>query len=48
VDIKDDLKVTFDDAIGLSTYSNNESTVATYTSIFETQWMQSELRGNSK
>jgi hypothetical protein len=44
VDIKDDSKENFEDAIGLSTYSNNESTVATYTSIFETLWMQSEFQ----
>lgn len=48
VDIKDDSKETFEDSIGLSTYSNNESTVATYISIFETLWMQSELHEHSE
>jgi two-component system, OmpR family, sensor histidine kinase VicK len=48
VDIKDDSKENFEDAIGLSTYSNNESTVATYTSIFETLWMQSELHEHNE
>jgi hypothetical protein len=43
VDIKDDSKENFEEAIGLSTYSNNESTIATYTSIFEMLWMQIEL-----
>jgi hypothetical protein len=35
---------TFNVAIGLSTYSNNESTVAVYTSILESLWTQSELK----
>jgi len=43
VDIKDDSKENFEEAIGLSMYSNNESTIATYASIFETLWMQIEL-----
>jgi two-component system sensor histidine kinase VicK len=32
------------DAIGLATYSNSESTVLTYSSIFENLWIQEELR----
>lgn len=32
------------DAIGLATYSNSESTVLTYASIFESLWIQGELR----
>jgi two-component system, OmpR family, sensor histidine kinase VicK len=43
VDTKDDAKETFGNAIGLATYSNNGSTIATHTSIFETLWIQSEL-----
>jgi hypothetical protein len=31
-------------AIGLATYSNSESTVLTYSSIFENLWIQGELR----
>jgi two-component system, OmpR family, sensor histidine kinase VicK len=44
VDTKDDAKERFDDAIGLATYSNNDSTIATQASIFETLWIQGELR----
>jgi two-component system sensor histidine kinase VicK len=44
VDTKDDAKERFDDAIGLATYSNNESTIATQGSIFETLWIEGELR----
>jgi len=44
VDTKDDAKEIFDDAIGLSTYSNNESTISTQVSIFETLWIEGELR----
>jgi hypothetical protein len=44
VDTKDDAKEIFDDAIGLATYSNNESTIATQGSIFETLWIEGELR----
>jgi two-component system sensor histidine kinase VicK len=32
------------DTIGLATYSNSESTVLTYSSIFENLWIQGELR----
>ena len=44
IDTNDDSKQKFNEAIGLSTYSNNESTVAAYTSIFESLWTQSELK----
>jgi two-component system, OmpR family, sensor histidine kinase VicK len=41
VDLKDDSKKTSEeDAIGLATYSNNDSTVLTYVSIFENLWIQ--------
>jgi sugar-specific transcriptional regulator TrmB len=33
-----------EDAIGLATYSNSESTVLSYASIFENLWIQSEIR----
>jgi hypothetical protein len=36
------------DAIGLATYSNSESTVLTYSSIFENLWIQGELRKEKK
>jgi hypothetical protein len=41
--MKDSMATTFDEAIGLATYSNSESTVSSYLSIFETLWVQSEL-----
>ena len=44
VELKNDTKFNFDDAIGLATYSNSKSTVLSYVSIFETLWKQSELR----
>jgi hypothetical protein len=37
-----------DDTEALGTYSNNPSTVASYVSIFETLWKQSELYENSQ
>ena len=43
VEMKDGAKENFDDSLGLATYSNSESTIDTYTSIFETLWMQNEL-----
>ena len=43
VEMKDSSANTFDEAIGLATYSNSESTVSSYISIFETLWIQSEL-----
>jgi sugar-specific transcriptional regulator TrmB len=33
-----------EDAVGLVTYSNSESTVLSYASIFENLWVQSEIR----
>jgi hypothetical protein len=44
VELKDDSKYTFEEAIGLATYSNSTSIVLSYVSIFETLWIQSELR----
>ena len=43
VELKDDRKETSNEAIGLAMYSNSKSTVSSYTSIFETLWMQAEL-----
>jgi two-component system, OmpR family, sensor histidine kinase VicK len=43
MEIKDDLKDTFIEAIGRSTYSNNRIAVLSYVAIFETFWNQSEL-----
>jgi signal transduction histidine kinase len=43
VELKDDSKDNSYEAIGLATYSNSKPTVLTYTSIFESLWMQTEL-----
>lgn len=43
VEMKDSAPTNFDEAIGLATYSNSESTVSSYVTIFETLWMQTEL-----
>jgi hypothetical protein len=45
VELKDDSKGAFEeDAIDLATYSNNESNVLSYVSIFEMLWIQTELQ----
>jgi hypothetical protein len=43
MEIRDDSKSSFDEAIGLSTYSNSRAGVLSYVSIFENLWKQSEL-----
>jgi hypothetical protein len=43
IELKDDTKVTSNDAVGFATYSNSESTVLSYASIFETLWIQSRI-----
>jgi hypothetical protein len=43
IEVNDDTKDTLADAIGLSTYSNSESTVFSNASIFESLWIQAEL-----
>jgi two-component system, OmpR family, sensor histidine kinase VicK len=47
----EDLKVyddnSSDEGLPLATYSNSESTVLTYISIFETLWTQTELNKQS-
>jgi two-component system, OmpR family, sensor histidine kinase VicK len=44
IELKDEMEEDLYDAIGLATYSNSESTVLTYSSIFESLWIQGELR----
>jgi hypothetical protein len=44
----DDRKKTFDENTVVAIYSNNESTVSSCISIFETLWMQSELDKQNK
>ena len=41
IELKDDAKHEINEAMGLATYSNSESTVLSYASIFETLWIQS-------
>jgi hypothetical protein len=34
----------YEDPVGIATYSNSESTVLSYASIFENLWIQSEIK----
>ena len=43
MELRDDSKSTFYDAIGLSTYSSSKAGVLSYVSIFENLWIQTEL-----
>jgi two-component system, OmpR family, sensor histidine kinase VicK len=43
VELNDDTKKTTYEAIGLASYSNSNSTVLSYVSIFESLWLQTEL-----
>ena len=43
MELRDDSKTTFFEAIGLSTYSNSRAGVLSYVAIFENLWNQSEL-----
>jgi hypothetical protein len=46
VEMKDKV-ASFDESVGLATYSNSESNIDTYTSIFETLWIQNEYYPNT-
>jgi two-component system sensor histidine kinase VicK len=52
MELKDDRKKTFHEAIGLSTYSNSKAGVLSYVSMFESLWKETELyeklKGNEK
>jgi two-component system, OmpR family, sensor histidine kinase VicK len=52
MELKDDHKMTFHEAIGFSTYSNSKAGVLSYVSMFESLWRQTELyeklKGNEK
>jgi two-component system, OmpR family, sensor histidine kinase VicK len=52
MELRDDSKKTFQEAIGLSTYSNSKAGVLSYVSMFESLWKQTELyeklKGNEK
>jgi two-component system, OmpR family, sensor histidine kinase VicK len=43
MELRDDRKKTFHEAIGLSTYSNSKAGVLSYVSMFESLWRQAEL-----
>jgi len=43
MELRDDSKTTFFEAIGLSTYSNSKAGVLSYVAIFENLWVQTEL-----
>src|SRR5947209_4746432 len=43
MELRDDSKTTFDEAIGLSTYSNSKAGVLSYVGIFKKLWNQTEL-----
>jgi two-component system sensor histidine kinase VicK len=43
IELKDDTKQKSIEAIGLATYSNSQSTVLSYVTIFESLWTQTEL-----
>jgi two-component system, OmpR family, sensor histidine kinase VicK len=43
VELIDDTKETSEDAIGLATYSNIDSTAFDYISIFENLWIRTEV-----
>ena len=43
IEIRDDTKQTFLEAIGLSTYSNSKAGVLSYIAIFDNLWRQTEL-----
>jgi hypothetical protein len=48
IEVADDTKKTFEEATGIAIYSNNESTVSSCLSIFETLWIQSEFDKQNK
>jgi signal transduction histidine kinase len=43
IEVKDDTKQTFEEAIGMVTYSTSYPTLLSYISIFETLWTQTEI-----
>jgi hypothetical protein len=43
MEIRDDLKKTFDESIGLSVYSTSKAGVLSYVSLFKSLWSQTEL-----
>jgi len=48
IEIQDDSEMKMVDSLGLATYSNSEPTIISHSSIFETSWIQSQIRRNQK
>ncbi len=48
IELKDDFKELFEEAIGVSTYSTSKPTVLSYVSIFESLWAQTIIADNLK
>ena len=48
MELKDDSKTNFEEAIGFSTYSNSRPGVLSYVSIFESLWVQTEINQQVK
>src|SRR5574340_647153 len=48
VELKDDLKETSHDAMGISLYSDSTASISSYVSIFESRWITLELHENIK
>ena len=48
MELRDDSKDTFDEAIGLSTYSNSKAGVLSYVAIFDNLWDQTKLYAQIK
>ena len=48
MELRDDSKTTFDEAVGFSTYSDSRPGVLSYVSIFENIWLQTEMYKKSK
>jgi hypothetical protein len=48
IEVDDDSKETLHDAVGLSTYSNSESTLFSNVSMFDSLWIQAELDKQNK
>ncbi|MDQ2684605.1 MAG: HAMP domain-containing histidine kinase, partial [Thermoproteota archaeon] len=46
IEVKDDTKETFEEAIGMVTYSTSHPTLLSYISSFETLWIQTEMFEN--
>ena len=43
IELKDDYKEVFEEAIGFSIYSNSQTAVSSYVAIFNNLWVQTEL-----